>query len=78
MADVGCPGFRFAGARGGIKHKAGLDVALIACDRPATAAAVFTSNRVKAAPVRLSQRTLRAAGGAGIRGVVVNSGNANA
>ena len=70
-------GFRFAGARGGIKKKAGLDVGLIVADAPVTAAAVFTGNRVKAAPVLLSQRVLRAAGGRA-RAIVVNSGNANA
>lgn len=76
-AHVGCPGFRFAGVRGGIKKKAGLDLGVIAADRPVATAAVFTSNRVKAAPVLLSQRALRAARGK-VRGLVVNSGNANA
>ncbi len=76
-AHVGCPGFRFAGVRGGIKKKAGLDLGVIAADRPVATAAVFTSNRVKAAPVVLSQRALRAARGK-VRGLVVNSGNANA
>jgi glutamate N-acetyltransferase/amino-acid N-acetyltransferase len=71
------PGFRFAGARGGIKKKAGLDLGLIACEAPASAAAVFTGNRVKAAPVLLSQRALKLSRGK-LRGVVVNSGNANA
>jgi glutamate N-acetyltransferase/amino-acid N-acetyltransferase len=77
VSDYVVPGFRFAGARGGIKKKAGLDLALLACDEAAAAAAVFTGNRVKAAPVLLSQRVLRAAKGR-VRGVVVNSGNANA
>jgi len=76
-AEYRCPGFRFAGARGGIKKKAGLDLGLIACDAAASAAAVFTGNRVKAAPVLLSQRALRATRGRS-RGIVVNSGNANA
>ena len=77
MSEQSCPGFRFAGAAGGIKKKGGLDVGLIACERPASASAVFTANRVKAAPVVLSQRALRAGGGK-LRAVVVNSGNANA
>ena len=77
MNEFECPGFRFAGARGGIKKKAGLDGGLIACDRPAAAAAVFTGNRVKAAPVLRSQRALRASRGRAA-GSVVNSGNANA
>jgi len=72
-----CEGFRFAGACGGIKKKGGLDLGLIAADAPASAAAVFTQNRVKAAPVRVSQAVMRASRGR-VRGVVVNSGNANA
>lgn len=75
--DVTCPGFRFAGVAAGIKKKGGLDVGLIAADALASAAAVFTGNRVKAAPVVLSASALRAARGK-VRGVVVNSGNANA
>jgi glutamate N-acetyltransferase/amino-acid N-acetyltransferase len=74
---VTCPGFRFAGVAAGIKKKGGLDVGMIAADAPASAAAVFTGNRVKAAPVVLSASALRAARGK-LRGVVVNSGNANA
>ncbi len=70
-------GFRFAGVAAGIKKKGGLDVGLIAADDLAAAAAVFTSNRVKAAPVRLSARRLREARGR-MRGLVVNAGNANA
>jgi glutamate N-acetyltransferase/amino-acid N-acetyltransferase len=72
-----CPGFLFAGAAAGIKKKGGLDVGLIAAEAPASCAAVFTRNRVRAAPVRLSRRHLGAAQGQ-IRGIVVNSGNANA
>ncbi len=75
--DWSCPGFRFAGVRGGIKKKDGLDLGVIAAERAVATAAVFTGNRVKAAPVLLSQRALRAARGR-IRGLVVNSGNANA
>ena len=70
-------GFRFAGVAAGIKKKGGLDVGLIAAEAPCATSAVFTGNRVKAAPVLLSQATLRAARGR-MRGVVVNSGNANA
>ena len=45
-------GFRAAGVSAGIKAQAGaLDLALIVSDRPATAAAVFTTNRAEAAPV---------------------------
>ncbi|MEZ4366815.1 MAG: bifunctional glutamate N-acetyltransferase/amino-acid acetyltransferase ArgJ [Kofleriaceae bacterium] len=72
-----CPGFRFAGARGGIKAKAGLDVGLIATRAPASAAAVFTQNRVPAAPVRLARAAMAKTRGK-LGGVVVSSGNANA
>ena len=70
-------GFRFAGVAAGIKKKGGKDVGLIAADAPVAAAAVFTGNRVKAAPVLLSAAHLKASRGR-LRGVVVNSGNANA
>ena len=70
-------GFRFSGVEAGIKKKGGLDLGLIVADAPVATAAVFTRNRVKAAPVRLSTRHLEAARGR-TRGVVVNSGNANA
>lgn len=72
-----CTGFRFAGIASGIKKKGGLDVGLLAADAPAATAAVFTSNRVKAAPVLVSAELLRAGRGR-TRGIVVNSGNANA
>ncbi len=70
-------GFRFAGVAAGIKKKGGLDVGLIVADELVSTAAVFTSNRVKAAPVRLSANRLRLNRGK-MRGVVVNAGNANA
>jgi glutamate N-acetyltransferase/amino-acid N-acetyltransferase len=50
-------GFRFAGVAAGVKKKGGKDVGLIACDAPVAAAAVFTGNRVKAAPVCCRRRT---------------------
>jgi glutamate N-acetyltransferase/amino-acid N-acetyltransferase len=70
-------GFRFAGVAAGVKQKGGLDVGLIAADAPCTAAAVFTRNRVAAAPVLLSRKMLKQSGGRA-QVVVVNSGNANA
>ncbi|MCB9529588.1 MAG: bifunctional glutamate N-acetyltransferase/amino-acid acetyltransferase ArgJ [Myxococcales bacterium] len=69
-------GFRFAGLACGIKKTGRPDLALIVADRPVPAAAVFTTNRIVAAPVVVSRATL--AGRAGVRAVVVNSGNANA
>jgi len=67
-------GFRFAGVRAGLKAR-GRDVALIAADAPAVAAAVFTRNRAAAAPVVVSRRRVR---GGRATAVLVNSGNANA
>ncbi len=51
------------------------DFALILSEVPAVAAATFTTNKIKAAPVRVSQANLRSGD---IRGVLLNSGNANA
>jgi glutamate N-acetyltransferase / amino-acid N-acetyltransferase len=71
-------GFRAAGVSAGIKAKAGaLDLALIVSDRPATAAAVFTTNLAQAAPVTVSKEHLARSGGMA-RAIVVNSGCANA
>jgi len=74
--DVCAPaGFRAAGLHCGIK-KQKPDLALLYSEEPTTtAAAVFTTNRVQAAPVRYC-RELMAGGRA--RAIVVNSGNANA
>lgn len=69
-------GFRFAATACGLKKTGGLDLALIAADAPAAAAAVFTTNRVQAAPVQLSRQHVRQAA-ARMRAIVVNSGNAN-
>ena len=71
----GVKGFRFAGVHGGLKSTGELDMGLILSDRPAIAAGVFTRNRVRAAPVVISERRLRI----GLcQAVLVNSGNANA
>jgi glutamate N-acetyltransferase/amino-acid N-acetyltransferase len=69
-------GFRAAGVAAGLKASGGLDVALVVNDGPADAvAAVFTGNRVKAAPVLWSQQVV--ADGRAVA-VVLNSGGANA
>ncbi len=68
-------GFRAAGIAAGIKRSGKKDLALIASDLPATVAGVFTTNQVKAAPVKLGQQVV-ARGIA--RSIVINSGNANA
>ena len=69
-------GFRFAATACGLKKTGALDLALLVSDEPASAAAVFTTNLVQAAPVVLCRDYLRRAKGR-MRAVVVNSGNAN-
>ncbi|MFZ3216048.1 MAG: bifunctional glutamate N-acetyltransferase/amino-acid acetyltransferase ArgJ [Candidatus Acidiferrales bacterium] len=68
-------GFTFAATHCGLK-KSKLDLAILISETPASAAAVFTTNRVKAAPVIASQLHLRKSR-MRMRGVIVNSGNAN-
>jgi glutamate N-acetyltransferase/amino-acid N-acetyltransferase len=68
-------GFRAAGIVAGIKPERKPDLALIVSDVPATAAAVFTTNKVKAAPVRVSMSNIKSGR---ICAIVANSGNANA
>ena len=70
-------GFRTAGVSAGIKAKGGLDLALLVSDRPAQAAAVFTTNLVQAAPVVVSREHLVKSSGIA-RAILVNSGCANA
>jgi len=68
-------GFRFAGVSAGLKSKAGaLDLGLIVADRPAAAAAVFSTNRVKAAPVYVTADRVKSGR---LQAVVANSGCAN-
>lgn len=69
------PGFRGAGTACGIKKSAKPDLALVVSDLPCVSDVVFTRNKVLAAPVAWG-RALR--GRASLRGVIVNSGNANA
>jgi glutamate N-acetyltransferase/amino-acid N-acetyltransferase len=69
-------GFRAAGVAAGLKSSGARDVALLINDGPRhDAAAVFTTNRVKAAPVIWSQQCAREGR---FRAVVLNSGGANA
>lgn len=68
-------GFSFASAHCGLKKKK-LDLAVFVSERPATAAAVFTTNQVQAAPVHVSRANLKKGAGR-MRAVIVNSGNAN-
>ena len=69
-------GFRAAGISCGLKEGRAKDLAMIVSDQPAEVAATFTTNAVKAAPVRVSMKHAR--NHTKIRGVVVNSGCANA
>jgi glutamate N-acetyltransferase / amino-acid N-acetyltransferase len=69
-------GFRAAGVAAGIKSAGGADLAVVINDGPSDAAAgVFTTNRVKAAPVLWSEQVVN---GGRLRAVVLNSGGANA
>ena len=68
-------GFRAAGVAAGIKASGKPDVGLLVADVPATAAAVFTTNTVVAAPVVVGREHVAAGR---LRAVVVNAGNANA
>ena len=68
-------GFRAAGVAAGIKYKGRDDVALVAADVPCSAAAVFTTNKVAAAPV-VYDRAVAARGRA--QAILANSGCANA
>jgi glutamate N-acetyltransferase/amino-acid N-acetyltransferase len=69
-------GFRAAGVVAGLKASGDRDVAVVINDGPSrAAAAVFTSNRVQAAPVKWSRQVVS---GGRVRAVVLNSGGANA
>ncbi len=68
-------GFRFSAVEAAIKRPGRKDIALIYSEVPATAAAVFTTNKVKAAPVLLSAKNIASGQ---CQALLVNSGNANA
>jgi glutamate N-acetyltransferase/amino-acid N-acetyltransferase len=69
-------GFKFGATKAGLKASGRPDFALIAADKPASAAAAFTSNRVIAAPLIVDRENL-ATSGARVRVVAINAGNAN-
>ena len=75
MDDYHIRGFKASAMAAGIKKRGGLDLALIFSERQASAAAVFTGNKVKAAPVLVSQENVKKGRA---RAIVANSGNANA
>ncbi len=68
-------GFHAGGIFSGIKKTGKKDLALVVSDVPATVAAVFTKNQVKAAPVKLDMQHVKSGKA---RAIVANSGNANA
>jgi glutamate N-acetyltransferase/amino-acid N-acetyltransferase len=69
-------GFRAAGVAAGLKQSGERDVAVVINDGPSrAAAAVYTSNRVQAAPVKWTRQVVS---GGRVRAVVLNSGGANA
>lgn len=70
-------GFTAAGVACGIKSNGRPDLSLIVADGPASAAAVFTTNRAKAAPVLVCREYLEKSGGLA-QVIVTNSGCANA
>lgn len=74
MASLKIPkGFRFGGARCGLKNRRN-DIGLLVSDLPSHSTGVFTRNEVRAACVDYSRNALQQGA---IRGIVVNSGNAN-
>jgi glutamate N-acetyltransferase/amino-acid N-acetyltransferase len=69
-------GYAYSTTYAGIRKTANDDLTLIVTGLPANAAAVFTQNRVQAAPVKLSRRNLRASRGQ-VGAILINAGNAN-
>ena len=69
-------GFRYSATYAGIRKERRDDLALIVSDAAASAAAVFTQNRVQAAPVRVARAHLAKSQGA-VRALLLNAGNAN-
>jgi glutamate N-acetyltransferase / amino-acid N-acetyltransferase len=70
------PGFRAGGAACGLKGGGKTDVGIVACDAPEVSSSILlTKNAAAAAPVRVCRTEIDAGA---LRGVVVNSGNANA
>jgi glutamate N-acetyltransferase/amino-acid N-acetyltransferase len=71
------PSFRAVGVTCGLKTSGNPDLALVLNEEPCVAAAVFTSNYFKAAPVLYDMDLLERNGSRG-HGVLINAGNANA
>jgi glutamate N-acetyltransferase/amino-acid N-acetyltransferase len=74
MTAITCKGFQAAGIHSGLKSNTDSDLGLIYSEMPASVAGVFTQNRIKAAPVRITQKRIQS----GVsNAIIVNSGNAN-
>jgi len=73
--DFKINGFLFSGISAGIKKDGRRDLGLIYSEVPAQVAALFTTNAVKAAPVRIGMERIKKGLG---QAVIINSGNANA
>ncbi|KAK0926303.1 Arginine biosynthesis bifunctional protein ArgJ, mitochondrial [Friedmanniomyces endolithicus] len=73
-------GFLVGTSHAGVKasNTSNDDITMVVSDRPCTAGGVFTKNIFKAAPVQVSRRSLKQMANEGFRGVIVNSGCANA
>jgi glutamate N-acetyltransferase/amino-acid N-acetyltransferase len=72
---VSAAGFRVSAAAGAIKYENRDDVALLVADEPCDAAAVFTTNKVAAAPVLYDREIVK---GGKVQAILANSGCANA
>lgn len=70
------PGFEAAAAAAQIKYEGRTDMALIYSSVPCVAAGTFTTNVVKAAPVKWDQKIVKQGGA--VQAIIVNSGIANA
>lgn len=68
-------GFLFSTVEAAIKKQGRKDIALIYSEKEAAVSGMFTTNKVKAAPVKLDMKFIKSGKG---RAIVVNSGNANA
>ncbi len=74
MEKITCRGFRASGVFSGLKANTKKDLGLVVSEVPATAAGVFTRNRVLAAPVVLDKERIQSGRA---QAIIVNSGNAN-
>ena len=73
--NITISGFKFSGIKCGIKESGGEDLALIYSETSSVVAGVFTTNKIKAAPVKLALKKIASNKG---QAIIINSGNANA